>query len=80
MSDLVWCERCQQEQPYAKIWAFAPKSEGGLRPFRVGTWVKCSICSAIFVAILPGEEKKHANTDKGTSVLEGGRADSTSKE
>ena len=76
MSDLVWCERCQQKQTYTKIWAFAPKSEGGMKPFRVGTWVKCRECSAIFIAVL--EERKHANTDKGTSVLENRGKDSTS--
>lgn len=78
--NVVWCPRCKQEQRYAKIWAFAPKRKGGILRFRVGTYVRCSICGLIFVAVLEEDKKQHAIIDQGETILDGGRTDSSGEE
>ena len=79
--DFVYCPRCQQEQAYSNVWAFTGRHKGGILPFRVGIYVKCSVCRAIFIVALPQmepvkamEERKEvprrASQDQGEGLLD----------
>ncbi len=67
--NVVYCPRCQCEQAYAPVQVFANKGKGGIVPFRIGTCVKCSVCSAIFVVVLP-EVTRRADENQGEGLLD----------
>ena len=73
---IVWCPVCKVKREVREVdapiftWGRNGHAKAGQVPFRVGTYVKCSVCSVIFVAVFK-EAKEDADTDQGTSVLEG---------
>ncbi len=67
--NVAYCPRCRHDEPYATVQVFANKGKGGIIPFRIGTCVKCSVCSAIFVVVLP-EVIRRADENQGEGLLD----------
>ncbi len=71
----IWCDKCGQIQDGHEMYVAASKKQGGTLNFRIGRYVRCNTCWALFLFNLGDwsglRGQKDATTDQGKTILQG---------